>query len=468
MKNIIIGTAGHVDHGKTLLIKALSGIDTDRLSEEKKRGITIELGFAHIPNDDGYNIGVIDVPGHEKFIKNMLAGIGGIDFVVFVVAADEGIMPQTREHLEICTLLGIRRGIVALTKADLADPDMLALAREEAQDFLKGTFLEGAPVHAVSAATGQGIGELRQALIDQCRAAPRKRSDIFRLPVDRVFTMKGHGTVVTGSLISGSASIGDEVEILPSGRRTHIRAMQSHGEALPSADGGRRLSLNLGGLSVDDISRGDVVTHPGTMAGARRWLVRLTCLPSSPRALRHRAEVHFHHSARETAARIYFCDRERLAPGDTALAEIHFPEAMAGMFGDRCIIRAFSPLHTVAGGSVVCCLDSIPRRTRLAEDDRKALASLTEDGDEEARILLQLRLCGARGIGLRDLSLLTGLGSRSLEKRLAALSGRGAAFCWDRDSRLWISAERLEELFDGALSAAAAFHAAFVAVVDGR
>ena len=455
--SVIMGTAGHIDHGKTSLIRALTGIDCDRLGEEKRRGITIELGFAYADLPGGERMGIVDMPGHERFVRTMVAGASGIDFVLLVISADEGVMPQTREHLEICTLLGVKHGIVALTKTDMVDAEMLELATEDIRDFLKGTFLEGAPIFPVSSVTGEGLDALRAAIVEESRLQPRRRSDLFRLPVDRVFSLKGHGTVVTGTLVSGSAACGDEVELLPSGRLSHIRSIQSHGQGQEKAEAGHRISLNLHGLSVEDISRGDVVTHVGTMKNARRWIVELTCLKSSPRGLRHRGEIHFHHSARELAARLYFYDRDRLEPGDTALAEVHFSEPVAGIFGDRCIIRAFSPLRTVAGGSILYPLDTAPRRSHIDAAMQERLLALP-DADEQTRIGVQLELSGRFGVTLSDLSILTDLSRKSLEKQLQAMSGKGSAFCWDKDAKCWISSLWLDRLLERALAATEAFH----------
>ncbi len=454
---VIMGTAGHIDHGKTSLVRALTGIDCDRLGEEKRRGITIELGFAHADLPDGTRMGIVDMPGHERFVRTMVAGASGIDFVLLVIAADEGVMPQTREHLEICTLLGVKHGLVALTKTDMVDEEMLELAREDVADFLKGTFLEGAPIFPVSSMTGEGMDALRAAIVEQSRRQPRRRSDLFRLPVDRVFSLKGHGTVVTGTLVSGSAKTGDEIELLPGGKKSHVRSIQNHGQSVELAEAGHRISLNLHGLSVEDISRGDVVTHVGAMRESKRWIVELTCLESSPRGLRHRKEVHFHHSARELSARLYFYDRERLEPGQTALVEVHFSEPVAGVFADRCIVRSFSPLRTVAGGSVLYPLDSAPRRSKIGSDMQKRLLALPET-DDAGRIAVQLELAGRLGAPLAELSLLTDIAAKSLEKQLQSMSGRGLAFCWDKETKSWISAAALEALSARALDAVESFH----------
>ena len=456
--SVIMGTAGHIDHGKTSLIRALTGIDCDRLGEEKRRGITIELGFAYVDLPGVERMGIVDMPGHERFVRTMVAGAAGIDFVLLVISADEGVMPQTREHLDICTLLGIRHGIVALTKIDMVDADMLELAREDVSEFLKGTFLEDALIFPVSSVTGEGLDALRSAIVEQCRRQPERRLDLFRLPVDRVFSLKGHGTVVTGTLVSGSARVGDEVELFPSELTSRIRSIQSHSEGQEVAEAGHRISLNLQGLSVEDIHRGDVVGHVGSLKNSTRWIVELTCLKSSPRALRHRGEIHFHHSARELAARLYFYDRDRLEPGDRALAEVHFTEPVDGVFADRCIVRAFSPLRTVAGGSILFPLDTAPRRRRVSPEMQALLLSLP-DADEETRISVQMALSGRFGVSVAGLSLLTNLGSKRLEKLLQGMSSRGKVVCWDKENRQWIRMEEVESLFLLALEAAEKFHA---------
>ena len=339
----------------------------------------------------------------------------------------------------------------------MVDADMLELAKEDVADFLKGTFLENAPIFPVSSVTGEGIEELKAAIAAQCARPSSRRTDLFRLPVDRVFSLKGHGTVVTGTLVSGAAEVGDEVELLPSGKRSHIRNIQSHGEGQSLAEAGHRISLNLHGLSVEDISRGDVVTHVGTMKNSRRWIAELTCLKSSPRGLRHRGEIHFHHSARELAARLYFYDRDRLEPGDTALVEVHFTEPVAGVFADRCIVRAFSPLRTVAGGSILYPLDSAPRRSQVSAEMQARLLALP-GADDATRIAVQLELAGRHGAAVSDLSLLTGMAGKALEKQLQNMAGKAQAFCWDKDARCWISPPGLEVLTEKALAAAEAFH----------
>lgn len=453
---IVMGTAGHIDHGKTSLVRRLTGIDCDRLEEEKRRGITIELGFAFCDLPGGGRLGIVDVPGHEKFVKNMVAGASGIDFVMLVVAADEGVMPQTREHLEICSLLGIRHGLVAVTKIDMVDPELLELAIEDISEFLKGTFLEGAPLFPVSSQTGEGVDALRDYIIRQEKElVPRRRTDLFRLPVDRVFTLKGHGTIVTGTLISGSVKVGDALELLPKGLPTRARSLQSHGESVEVAESGHRTAINLQGLDVADIERGDVLALPGTLFPADRWLVRLTCLGSSPNGLRHRTQIHFHHEAREVAARLYFLDRDRLAPGETTLCEVRLSEPLVGVFGDHCVVRAFSPLRTVAGGVV---LDPISSGLRRRDATPERIASLLglEDATDEDRALTQIVQKGS--ISFARLSVLTNLDSRRLDKVLQGLSGKGKIFCFDREEKGYVAAEVAAELSERCLAVAEAFH----------
>ncbi|MFP5223077.1 MAG: selenocysteine-specific translation elongation factor [Acidobacteriota bacterium] len=458
---VIMGTAGHIDHGKTTLVKALTGVDCDRLAEEKKRGITIELGFAFMDLGQGKRVGVVDVPGHERFVKNMVAGAAGIDFVVLVIAADEGVMPQTREHLEICTLLGIRAGVVALTKRDSVDEDWLALVTEDVKAFLAPTFLAEAPLIPVSAHTGLGLDALKaeiSRLADEFR--PRRRSDLARLPIDRVFTMKGHGTVVTGTLIAGQFKAGDEAVLYPSGRPTKVRSLQVHGGSAEAAQGGQRTAANIMGLEVEELERGEVLAHPGTLFPSLAWNMEVTCLPSSPRALRHRGEVHFHHGTREVMARLYFLDRDKLEPGQSALCQARFESPLAGVSGDRCVMRAFSPLRTVAGGVILSPLGGRIKRNGPELADLAALAELASQPspDPAERVRLHLKLKGRAGASFAELMVLTGLDSRDLEKTLQGFSGKGLASLWDREARQWISGAVLEELGAGLISHLEAFH----------
>lgn len=460
--SIVMGTAGHIDHGKTALVRMLTGIDCDRLEEEKRRGITIEPGFAFCELPGGGRLGIVDVPGHEKFVRNMVAGASGIDFVMLVVAADEGVMPQTLEHLEICSLLGIQHGLIALTKIDLVDSTWLNLVKEDIAAHLKGTFLENAPCFPVSSVTGEGIDTLREYIFSlESKLTPHRRTDLLRLPVDRIFTIKGHGTVVTGTLISGEIHTGENVVVLPKGLIGKARSLQSYGESVEIAHAGRRTAVNLAGLEVAQIRRGDVLARPDTLFPTDRWLLRLTCLQSSSLPLRQRSEVHFHHGAREIATKLYFFDRDRLAPGETALCEARLEEPLPSVFGDHCVVRTFSPLRTVAGGLVVQPL-ALPFRRRDATPERlKLLETLPEASAidrTEAQISLMAELTEAKGVSFAQLSVLTNLESKNLEKVLQELSSKGRIFCYDRESQSWIAKFALNHIMADCLEAARIFH----------
>lgn len=385
MKHVIIGTAGHVDHGKTLLIKALTGIDTDRLVEEKKRGITIELGFAHLDWPDGTQAGIVDVPGHEKFIKNMLAGAGGIDLAMLVVAADEGFMPQTVEHLNILTLLGIRDGLVVITKTDMVDPEWLEMMREEVAERVKGSFLEGKPVYCVSAYTGEGIPALREALHDLVGRAEEKSARVaFRLPVDRVFSVDGFGTVVTGTLIEGAMREGDAAELAPSGVSTRIRNLQVHGRDVETAYAGQRVAVNLAGIKKTDIQRGDAVVRPGSIRTSRMLDVRLHCLNDSDRTILNDSQVHLYHGASVLLAKVVLLDRDSLRPGESCYAQLRLTENIAAKNGDRFVVRFYSPLETIGGGTI---LDDAPVRHKRNDDAVLAALQIRESGSGAERVV---------------------------------------------------------------------------------
>jgi len=362
MKNFIIGTAGHIDHGKTELIKALTGVDTDRLKEEKERGISIELGFAELDLAGGITAGIVDVPGHEHFIKNMLAGATGFDMVLLTVAADDGVMPQTIEHLAIMDLLGVQEGVVVITKADLADEDMLELVKEDVAEALKGTALADAEVVVTSSRTGQGLDELRQAISKVAeRVSLRDSEGFFRIPVDRVFSLKGIGTVITGTLWEGSVADGDEAVIQPAGRKVRVRNIQVHGEDVDQARAGQRVALNLPGISKQEIERGDIIgslpyLHPSLMLDGYLQLLK------TARPLKNRARVRFHHGTREVMARVILLGgREQLAPGEEAYVQYRLEGPIVAIYGDRYILRSYSPMTTIGGGVV---LDSRPKKHR--------------------------------------------------------------------------------------------------------
>ncbi len=466
---VVMGTAGHIDHGKTSLVRALTGIDCDRLEEEKRRGITIELGFAHVdlPSNEGESsqrLGIVDVPGHEKFVKNMVAGASGIDFVMLVIAADEGVMPQTREHLENCALFGIRHGFVAVTNLDMVELEWLELALEDIRNTLQGTFLEAAPLFPVSSQTKQGIDELRHYITEQAKQlTPKRRNDLFRLPVDRVFTLKGHGTVVTGTMISGAVSLGSTLEVLPTGRTTKVRSLQSHGKQVETALSGNRTAINVHGLEVSDIERGDVLAVPETLFPSDRWLVRLVCLSSSPRPLRHRTEIHFHHGARELTARLYFMDRDKLVAGETALCEVRFSTPMVGVFGDHCVIRTFSPLRTVAGGVVLNPFGLPLRRSAYTPELIASLITLPqhamsqEIASQRLFVQRQIALRGTQGANAKQLSVLTNFDNKQREKIIQPLVGK-EIICFDREAKAYISIESFTILCHACLKQAAVFH----------
>lgn len=359
MRNIIVGTAGHVDHGKTCLIKALTGVNTDRLKEEQKRGITIELGFAQLEHGDGLRIGIIDVPGHEKFVKNMLAGIGGVDLVLLVVAADEGIMPQTREHFSILKLLRIQKGIVVITKSDLVDEEWMELVKEDIGDLVHDTFLEGAPVIEVSSYTGQNMDVLKDKIVEIAgKDLTEKKRDIpFRLPIDRVFSMSGFGTVVTGTLIEGTCRVGDEIQLYPADTIVKIRGIQTHGEAALEATAGQRTAINLVNVKKEDIDRGMVLAQRDSMECSKVLDVKLELLEESGRILKNRSKVHVSIGAAEKTAKVVLAGKEELKPGETGYAQFRFMDEIAVKRGDRFIIRFFSPVETMGGGQV---LDGAP------------------------------------------------------------------------------------------------------------
>ena len=385
MRNIIIGTAGHVDHGKTLLIKALTGVDTDRLQEEKKRGITIDLGFAQLELPDGSRAGIVDVPGHERFVKNMLAGAGGIGLALLVIAADDGVMPQTREHLAILSMLGIREGLIVLTKADLVEPEWAEAVIDDIREEVRGSFLESAQVAVVSAYTGDGIEALRQLLFERIgNAAGSNEARSFRVPIDRVFSVDGFGTVVTGTLIEGTLSAGDEVEVYPARLQSRIRSLQVHGRSVETAFAGQRVAVNLSGIRRDQLKRGDIVALPASMQCTRFIDVKLTNLPKSRRTLKNGSRLHFYHGAREGLCKLVLLGADALEPGQEAYAQLRFTEDFAVKKSDRFIVRFYSPIETVGGGVV---LDANPRKHRRSDASVRQALAVREKGSESDTLL---------------------------------------------------------------------------------
>jgi selenocysteine-specific elongation factor len=458
MKSITVGTAGHIDHGKTALVKALTGMDADRLEEEKRRGITIDLGFAHmdLPASPGetLRLGFVDVPGHERFVRNMLAGVGGIDLVLLVIAADEAIKPQTREHFDILQLLGVRRGITVLTKSDAVDAETLGVVRLEVEDFLRGTFLENpkAPIVAVSSLTGAGLDDLKRALVAAAAEVhPRDASAIARLPIDRVFSMKGFGTVVTGTLIAGTIRLEDDLEVFPTGKRVRVRGVQVHGESAEAAVAGQRTALNLAGASLEDLSRGMTLAPPGTFETTRRADVRLHLLPSAPHSLKDRARVHFHSYTMETVTEVVLTEHARapLKPGEEAFACLKLPESALLLPGDQFIIRQFSPVVTIGGGVV---LDAAPLpRGRGDAGFLKRLAG----GDGQAILEARIARRQQEGATVSRLVAETGWTANAIASPLAQAVNAGTVV--RAGSRL-LDSSAMDQLKSGIVATAASFH----------
>jgi len=427
MKAIVVGTAGHIDHGKTALVKALTGIDADRLQEEKRRGITIDLGFAHTelpgPAGERLRFGFVDVPGHERFVRNMLAGVGGIDLVLLVIAADEGIKPQTREHFDICRLLGIRHGITVLTKSDTVDAETLGVVRLEVADFLAGSFLENSPIIAVSALKSTGLDELKRQLSHIAVQLPARDSKaIARLPIDRVFTMKGFGTVVTGTLVAGTIHKEDELQLFPAGRKVRVRGVQVHGASTEKAVAGERTALNLAGVDKEELERGMVLASPGMLQASSRIDVQLSLLASA-KPLRNGARVHLHAFASEAIATVGLFGSKQLNPGAEAFAQLRLSAPLLLVPGDHFIIRQFSPVITIGGGVV---LDAFPIPKQKA-DARERLLTAGATGNHEQILTTRIARRGRAGISLDQLGKETGWPANVIRAGLAASLKNDAA-----------------------------------------
>jgi selenocysteine-specific elongation factor len=420
--NLIVGTAGHIDHGKSSLVLALTGTDPDRLKEEKARGITIELGFAHT-EENGVTLSFVDVPGHERFVKNMLAGVGGMDVVMLVIAADESVMPQTREHFEICRLLQVPSGIVVLTKADLVDPETLELVRLEVRDLVAGSFLEGAPTLDVSARTGAGIPELRATLAAMAKAVRSRPADgPPRLPVDRVFSMRGFGTVVTGTLVGGRVAVDDELQLLPSGRAVKVRGVQVHGHKQDAATAGHRAAVNLGGVDVHDVARGETIARNDSLTVTRRLDATLDLLRDA-KPLRHGARVRFHQGTSEVLGRVAVSGDSEVKPGASSFVRIRLEAPAVLTRGDRFILRAYSPPMTIAGGSV---LDPSPPRTGVrTQAGRTRFARLSAPGDEPQQALIDE--AGIEGLPTPRIASRLGARGNETEAGIARLVASGSA-----------------------------------------
>lgn len=425
MSSLIVGTAGHIDHGKSALVRALTGIDPDRLPEEKRRGITIDLGFADLELDD-LRIGFVDVPGHERFIKNMLAGAHGIDLLALVIAADEGVMPQTREHFDICRLLGVRNGLVVITKRDLVDEEMLALVEDEARELTTGSFLESAPIISVSSRTGAGLDDLRVQLTEMGKRVPPRSQDFaMRLPIDRSFSMKGFGAVVTGTLISGKITEGDELELLPSQTNVRVRGLQVHGKSVHEAHAGQRTAVNLAGVDTAQIERGMVLAPAGRLRPTQIVDVWVDVLPGASRAVRSRSRVRFHVGAAEVLGRIRVLDGpSQIAAGSGGLAQLRFEAPVVALHGDRFILRSYSPAETIAGG-VILDPFATKHRARDLERTRELLRLLMSD-ERAAKFAAFVRAAGDRGSRLGDLAAATGWTDEVLNSVATAVRSEGS------------------------------------------
>ena len=451
MKHVVIGTAGHIDHGKSSLVLALTGTDPDRLQEEKARGITIELGFA-LTIEDGMALSFVDVPGHERFVRNMVAGVGGMDLVMLHVAADESVMPQTREHFDICRLLRVPSGLVVITKSDLADASTLEVVRMEIQDLVAASFLEGAPILAVSAHTGEGLADLRRTLALLARStSTRPGEGSPRLPIDRVFSMKGFGTVVTGTLIRGRFQVDDEVVCHPSGHAAKVRGLQVHGERRDVAIAGQRVAVNLAGVEVADLARGDTLTQPDAVSVTRTADVRIGLLESA-KPLRHATRVRFHQGTRELLGRIVLTDSSEIKPGTSAFARIHLEGPAVLVRGDRFILRAYSPLTTIAGGIV---LDPLPpRRGVRTRAGIARFACLADTESPAAVVLTMIEEAGLGGLPVVQLVGRAGIAWSGREQLVAELGGGVAQI-----GSVLVSMSRLKEAEEAMLAAVAQHHA---------
>jgi selenocysteine-specific elongation factor len=459
MKHVILGTAGHIDHGKTSLVKALTGVDTDRLKEEKERGITIELGFTFLDLPSKIRLGIIDVPGHEKFVKHMVAGVWGIDLVALVIAADEGVMPQTREHLDICKLLRVRKGLVVLTKIDLLDRELLELVKEEVTEIVQDTFLKNAPILAVSSVTGEGIPQLLSAL-DLLSQEIKERSSegLFRLPIDRVFTMKGFGTVVTGTMISGSLSLGETAQVLPSGLEGKVRNLQVYGRSVEKAVAGERAAINLQGIETSAIERGDVLIRPNTLSATQLIDAYLEYLPDAPRPLKHRTKQRFHVGTTLTNASVFLLDREDLAPGQAGFVQLRLERPVVALPQDRFVIRGSSAIQTIGGGVI---LDGHPDKHKRFSSSVIADLSLLKDGTSEQALRQHIHHSGMGGITLEELLSRVEMPSGDVQSIIGQMEGRGDLLFIDPEKLKVIAKGPYQALRGMALAQLGEFHQRF-------
>lgn len=453
MKSIIVGTAGHIDHGKTALVRALTGIDADRLPEEKRRGITIDIGFADLDLGE-VRIGFVDVPGHERFVKNMLAGAHGIDLVALVIAADESVMPQTREHFAICRLLGVQKGVVVLTKKDLVDNDLLQLAQSEAQDLVSGSFLEGAPMVAISSRTGEGIDQLKRVLREVgSQMAARSDDFVARLPVDRAFTMRGFGAVVTGTLIAGRINEGDELELLPAQKRVRVRGVQVHGAAVKSAVAGQRTAINLGGIEASEIERGMVLARVGRLRPTQVVDAWVQMLADAPRPLRSRQRARVHIGAAEVLARVRVLEAGEIEAGAQGFAQLRFESPVVGVLDDRFILRAYSPQVTIGGGQILNPLAAKHRARELPEI--RAGLNTVRKGKRAEQLTQFVVGAGRLGLTPADLAARTAWSDDVIERTGNEALANGAVM---RIDKTFVSRVLVEDLKNRIVEQVAAHH----------
>ena len=436
MKQIVLGTAGHIDHGKTSLIKALSGIETDRLKEEKARGITIELGFASMNLPSGQHIGIVDVPGHERFVKNMVAGATGIDMVAMVIAADEGVMPQTREHMEICTLLGIKFGLVVLTKVDMVDEEWLELVKEDIKDFIAGSFLEDTPMIPVSSITGEGIPELKETIDILAKDIPARTSTgLFRLPVDRVFTMKGFGTVITGTVASGSIKVGETIMIYPSGISSKVRGIQVHNASADEAASGMRTAINFQGLEKTSINRGEVVSVPDGLKNSHLIDGSMLYLKSNKKPLKNRTRIRLHAGTNEIMGNLIILEKDTIDPGETAVVQIRLESPVACVKGDRFVIRSYSPVRTIAGGEILNPFP--PKHKRFKDEIVEGLKGIVNNDLNEI-IAFHMSQAGYSGLSFSDLKLMTNISEKQLNSVVQNMLAKKMLIQTDKEKRLYL------------------------------
>ncbi|PID76637.1 MAG: selenocysteine-specific translation elongation factor [Deltaproteobacteria bacterium] len=461
MREIVLGTAGHVDHGKTSLVRALTGIETDRLKEEKKRGITIELGFAYLDLPCGHRLGIVDVPGHEKFVRNMVAGVTGMDILAFIIAADEGIMPQTREHFEICRLLGVKQGLVIITKKDLVEEDWLEMVDEEVRSFCQGSFLEDAPLVHVSSTTGEGLDQVIEVIDGLVRR--HNFNEVFgpfRLPVDRSFAMKGFGSVITGTSVSGRIGTGEDVRLYPSRITAKIRGIQVHSQTVEQVEAGHRTAVNLQGVDSSEVSRGMVAATPGVLEPNYMLDCEFLYLGSGSRPLPHRSRVRVNLGTSEVPGRISLLDRDELLPGDECGVQLLLEEPAAVWPGDRFVVRSYSPVTTIGGGQVLGNVSPVKRK-RLSDKDRqynqKVIATL-KNGSLTEKVVFFLEESKGAGLDFDAIGIRLGLFGKHLKKALADPLSARQIIIVDSASQLYMASSLVSEIEESVVETIKEYH----------